>query len=268
MDEILEKYKQQLLARGISLNYFYRMRIFLSFLANKKLEYNSINQENVVQFLNEGKYNEQSKNSFINAGRDFYKFLGQENNEWTKLKLMKVEYKIPEYLTEQELEKGISYLITYHSKKITPDKYRALIHFIFYTGARKEEVLNLHRTDFDFEKGSVKLFGKGKKERWAYYPDRIGKEIQDFFSSEAEVNNAFSISLGKIYYYIKKMGKYLNKNIYPHLLRHSACRQMLRKGIQLPEVSKILGHTSLQTTLRYAELNEEERREDYRKKMK
>jgi integrase/recombinase XerD len=268
MNEILEKYKQQLLARGLSLNYFYRMRIFLNFLDKKNLQYNSITQENVVQFLNEGKYNEQSKNSFINAGRDFYKFLGQENNEWTKLKLMKTEYKIPDYLSEQEIEKGISYLITYYSKKIYPNKFRALIHFFFYTGARKEEVLNLKRTDFDFEKGSVKLFGKGKKERKSYYPDRVGKEIQECFASEPEVSNAFNISIGKINYYIKKMGKHLNKNVFPHLLRHSGAREMLRKGIQLPEVSKILGHTSLQTTLRYAELNEEERREDYRKKMK
>jgi site-specific recombinase XerD len=268
MNEILERYKQYLTAKSQSLNYYFRMRVFLNFLESKKLDYNNLTQDMIVDFLNTQKYNEQSKNAFINAGRSFYQFLGKEDNDWVKLKLVKVEYNIPEYLTEDEIEKGIAYLITYHSKRITPAKLRAIVHFIFYSGARKEEVVNLKRADFDFKDGKIKLYGKGKKERCAYFPERIGKEFQEYFDSEPEVDNAFNVKAGKIYYYIKLIGKYLGRNVYPHLIRHSGARQMLRKGIPISAISGILGHSDIKTTMRYIDMNEEERRNIYKEKMK
>ena len=273
MNEILDKYKSYLTAKSQSLNYYFRMRVFLNFLESKKMDYNNLTQDMIIDFFNSEnkkkiKYNEQSKNSFINAGRSFYEFLGKEENEWKKMKLMKIETNIPEYLTSDELEKGISYLVTYHSKRVTPMKLRALIHFIFYSGARKEETVNLHRADFDFTDNKVKMFGKGKKERYTYFPDRIGKEIQEYFESEQEVDNAFNIKAGIITYYIKLIGKYLGRNVYPHLIRHSAGREMSRKGIPLSAISRILGHSNITTTMRYIDMNEEERRNIYKEKMK
>ena len=272
MNDLLQKYKEFLEARQASKNYYNIMRIWLGFLEAKGIKYNEFTQQNITDFFVEhSKYKETSRNQFIKSGRNFYTAFLQipkEQNQWYKIKLIKVEYKIPDYLSEKEIEQGIAYLITYHSRTMQPCKIRALFHFMFYSAPRKQEVLNLKRTDFNIEEGWVKLYGKGKKERYSYYPNRVAKEIKEYFDSEVETKNAFNISLMEINYYPKLMGKYLGKNVYCHLIRHSSCREMLRKGIPIAVASKILGHTRVTTTIRYADENEEGRRNIYKDKIK
>ena len=77
------------------------------------------------------------------------------------------------------------------------------------------------------------------------------KEIQDFFNSEPEKDNAFNVSLGQLNYMPKILGKFLGKNMYMHLFRHSGARNMSANGIELPILQKILGHASIQTTMIY-----------------
>ena len=256
--KILNDYKNFLIARGLSLNYLNIMRIFLAYLSEKKIEAQNITQETITNFFNNNStYSISTKNQFIKAGRNFYLFLGIENNEWTKIKLMRTERKIPNYLTEEELEKGIAFLITYHSKRMTPIKIRALLHFLFFTGSRKQEVLILKRENFNFTNNSVKVYGKNKKERMIFYSPKIGKEIQKYFESEPEKNNAFNITLGKLHYIVKLMGKYLNKHIYLHLLRHSYARNLVEQGVSLGVISRQLGHSSILTTQIYASPDDE-----------
>jgi site-specific recombinase XerD len=267
MEDILNKYKEFLIARSLSLNYHNIMRIFLFYLKDKKIEPENITQKTITDFFNSNSsYSISTKNQFIKAGRNFYSFIGIENNEWTKIKLMKTERKIPDYLTEEEIERAISFIITYHSKRMTPIKIRALLHFLFYSGVRKNEILILKRNDFNFEDNTAKVYGKGKKQRIICFPKNISKEIQDYFSSEPEINNCFNVSLGILNYLPKLISKHLNKKVYPHLFRHSFARNLIyNKGVDINTVSKLLGHSSISTTLIYINPDEKAIKDNYKK---
>jgi integrase/recombinase XerD len=252
IQEQLIKYKEYLVARSLSINYHNVIRIWLNYLQTKGLE--TFTQETITQFFTENNYKDNSKSQFIRAGRNYYgEFLQipKDQSEWHKIKLIKVESKTPDCITEEELDKGIANMITHNHRLMNSTKLKAFLHFLFFSGVRKQEALNLHRKDFDFENCTAKVLGKFDKERTIYYPKVTAKEIQDFFASEPERNNAFNITLGQLNYMPKILGKVLGKNVYMHLFRHSGARNMSANGIELPILQKILGHASIQTTMIY-----------------
>ena len=260
----LNAYLEFLTARGLSKNYYNAMKIFLEYLQDRPLS-----QEEITKFFLENEYGEESRNLFIKAGRNYSIFLGQTETEWHKIKLLKCKRKIPDYLSEKELGQAIAYLITYHGRMITSAKADCLLSFLFYSGARKNEMLELKRSDFDLEECVAKVYGKGKKERLIYFPKKVSDKLIAYFESEKEVKGAFNLSLYDVNYLIKALKKHFtDKNITVHLFRHSGAREMLRKGIPIAVVSKILGHASLATTMIYADENEEGRRNIYKEKMK
>lgn len=250
---LLEKYKTYLEARKKSKNYYNIIKLFLDYLANTNINYDDISQETITNFfkINET-YSINTRNQFIKAGRNFDIFLEKKESEWTKIKLMKTEKSIPKYLTPEDIENGKKYLKSYHSNIYPIPKIEALIDFMYYSGCRKAELLKLKREDFDVNEQTAKVYGKGKIERIVCYPEKVKKELEIYFTSEAEENNAFNITLGQIHYLMKLMGKYLNKNVYAHLLRHSFAKNLLyNKGVDINTVSKLLGHSSLTTTMIY-----------------
>jgi integrase/recombinase XerC len=265
--EVLEKYKANLKARSLSINYYNRMKVFLNYLETQKLDYQNITQEIVVNFLNDKDYNEKSKNTTINAGRDFYKFLGQEINEWHKFKLCKVAYKIPDFLTVEDVEEAKQYLKTYHSEQHSIYKIDALFSFLFATGARKSELLTLKREAVDLTNNRAKVDGKGRRQRYVYFDNNTKKAIAKYFETEAQEINCFNITESQLLYMVKLLANHFKKKIYVHLFRHSSARNMIMKDIDVQLVSKILGHASLTTTMRYTEPNEAMIAEKYKEKM-
>jgi len=268
-EKLIEQYRAYLLARSQSLNYINVMRTFLNFLEENKLEPMDITQETLTVFFTKNeRYSISTRNQFIKGGRSFYDFLGLHDSAWHRMKLMQVAYRIPDFLTVQDVEEAKKYLKTYHSKKYTIAKIEALISFLFATGVRKAELLNLKRADIDIENNKAKVFGKGKRERYIYFDNKTKAELIDYFSAEEEKTNAFNLTLGKINYIPKLLSKYLGKKVYLHLFRHSSARNMIMKDVPINIVQKILGHSSLQTTMRYTEPNEKMIADKYKEKMR
>ena len=269
----LEKYKQYLQARGMSVNYHNAMRIFLGYLETHNLLYDDLSQIIITDFFNQPdkNYSIQSRNMTIKAGRNYDLFLEKPDSQWRKIKLLKSERRIPNYLSENDLGKAISYLITYHNKLISSIKANAIFYILFYTGIRKGELLNLKRNDFNFEENSLKVWGqKTKEERVVYFPVKLNVILQEYFKSEPKESiNAFNISLYDLTYLTKKLKScFPQKKISIHVWRHSSARYMIEKGIPLGIVSKLLGHKSLQTTLLYTDPDQEQIKRVYGDKIK
>ena len=273
---ILDDFKVYLETRSLSKNYYNIMRIFLSDLAQNDLlddflnDYNILSQEMITNFFNRHQsYSISTKNQFIKANRMFFKFVGIEDNEWKKIPLMKVERRIPHYLTEQELGEAISYLITYHGNIISSIKAEAILSTLFYTGIRKGEFLNLSRKDFNLEEKSLRVYGKKtREERIVYFPDKLVKILKDYFESEKIESNAFNIHGHDLKYIAQLLSKHMNKKLTTHSWRHSSARHMIEKGIPIGIVSKLLGHRSLQTTLIYTDPDAEQIKRIYKDKIK
>jgi len=250
----LEKYKDYLIARGQSINYYTTIRVLLKYCEANNIDDAKITQEQITNlFLSDANYSNSSKNQFIKAGRHYARFLGQETSVWHQMKLLAVERRIPNYLTEQDLEGAKNSLITYHSDLMQIPKIRALLDFLFYSGARKSELLNLKRKDIDIKERIAKVYGKGQKERIIYFPESVAKTLKIYFACEEEGINAFNITVHQLTYMMRLMTKATGRKIYTHLWRHSGARYMIRKGIPIGVVSKILGHSSLNTTIIYTD---------------
>jgi integrase/recombinase XerD len=266
--ENLQKYREYLDARNRSINYGNTMKLWLEYMEEKKIDI--ITQEVITEFFNTTNYSASSRNQFIKAGRDYYSNFLQipkEQNEWYKLKLLAVAYKIPDFLTPKDIEEAKKILRTYYIHKCSTPKIEALIDFLFATGCRKAELLNLKRADIDLENNKAKVFGKGKKERYVYFNLKTKREIEAYYKTEPEYTNAFNISLGKLSYIVKLLTEHLGKKVYLHLIRHSSARNMIMKDVPLLMVSKILGHSSISTTMRYCEPDEKMINDKYKEKM-
>jgi site-specific recombinase XerD len=85
--------------------------------------------------------------------------------------------------------------------------------------------------------------------------------------SENEETNAFNISGAQLIYMTKLLSKYLGKKVYLHLFRHSFAHRGMQRGIDLRIMSKILGHSSITTTMIYVNPSEEEIKDMYKSKM-
>ena len=134
------------------------------------------------------------------------------------------------------------------------NKTRSLIKFLFVTGCRVSEAVNLKIKDIQPLNGlcKIRIVGKGSKERFVSAPEALIREVQrvypgDTFLFESESGNP--LHRVNVTNQIKKVGRKIGLEISAHSLRHSRATDMLlNKGISLKAVSKHLGHSSVAVT--------------------
>lgn len=137
-------------------------------------------------------------------------------------------------------------------------KHRLVLMFLYYTGIRLNEVVNLKWEDIDFNRGTIHLkTAKGEKERVIFFHQKLKKFIE-YFNVRGE-GYVFVSNLGKKYdkrtiqlivrSAAKKTG--IGKRVTPHTLRHSFATHLLEAGADIRHIQKLLGHSNLQTTQIY-----------------
>jgi len=140
----------------------------------------------------------------------------------------------------------------------------ALVLMAFYTGARASEICNVRLQDIDWKERSVRLFGKGGKERWVGMPGPLVRALRDYRASRpkpASETEAFFLAdtgtplnkdtLGRRF---RRAGKWAGVIFAPHDARRTAITWMLtQKHLPVTIVRDAVGHSSLATTNRYAQ---------------
>jgi len=262
--ENLEKFTKYLDFKDYSKIYIGIIKNYIEYCYNNKINYLEITVETIHTFLlytkNKGLVNG-TLNNYIKALRCFYKFLleYQKVEEITvniinSITLLPVERKIQDFFSKEELEEIVEMgqSFCYH---VDPYKLKALIWFLFYTGIRKNELLNIKRQDIDLKECSaiIRVPTKSKKERVVIFPRKLSKILQDYFSIEEEDKNAFNITIGILQHLVKQLKDFSpeHKNFTLHNLRHSFANMLAKNGIDIRVAQKLLGHQSLQSTLIY-----------------
>jgi integrase len=242
----LTTFKNYLLANGhSSLNHYYNINKILSQL--KELDENSIN-EFIAQKKKEG-LSIGTINNYIKSLKAYFKFI-----KWDiRLpKYSKPIFKIPEFITLEYLEKEIMpYMLELFGKKALRTK--VMLYFMFYTGLRKGEVEQLRRKNFNFREKEVKVFiPKTKEERLIPLNKRMSDMLENYFDLEKEEGNAFNLNIGEIERIFNAIQvNFKEVHFHPHIMRGSFAMNLQRNDFSTREIQKLLGHKSIQSTLRY-----------------
>jgi len=269
MLEQLQKYKEYCFNLKKSLVYYDILKPFFTYLKDNQIEFQIITKDEIGIYVKNKDYKTQSINTLFNAIRSFCKYQNITEHAIYQMKTLEPEKRQPKYITYDELLNAIKYYATYNNRGMSAMKCSVLLKFLFMTGLRKSELLNLKREEIDLTNCVIKVYGiKDKEERLVYFPDTLIKELTDYFNSELQESNAFNITKTELWWLTKKISKHLGKNISPHTLRHSfATYLMNKKNVSPAIVQRIMGHSSIETTMIYANPDDKMAQEEYRKKV-
>ncbi|MGM0441376.1 MAG: site-specific tyrosine recombinase/integron integrase [Elusimicrobiota bacterium] len=175
----------------------------------------------------------------------------------------------PEVLTKKEMATLLNSVCGKGKLKI---RNRAILEFLYSTGCRVAELVNLNMSDIDLLGGTAKVTGKGDRERIVPLGSKAVKHVHRYIGVRSTGPQAVFItksgnrlSARSVRRIVKKSAAMagINKNIGPHTLRHSFATHMLEEGCNLRTVQELLGHRRLQTTQRYTHLTRKRLKEVY-----
>lgn len=142
----------------------------------------------------------------------------------------------------------------------------ALIDILASTGMRVGELVKLDRGDIDFQNRECIVLGKGNKQRIAYFDARTKIHLQNYLESRTDDNSALFVSLQRPYerlqisgveIRLRELGRKLNiDKVHPHKFRRTLATMAIDKGMPIEQVQQLLGHQSVDTTLQYAMVNQ------------
>ena len=187
------------------------------------------------------------------AVRSFLKYLGH-NIDYP---LPKRPARLPKYLTREELARLIN---------ACQDDYEKLVIGLLMTGVRVSELVAIKVSDINIEGRSVKVIGKGNKERVVFFADWLVPLLKRYLrqnNSEwlfpSETNPDQHIHYVTIERTLQRIAKRagINKHVTPHMLRHTFATLSLASGLDIREIQELLGHSSLSSTQIYTHVDPE-----------
>lgn len=151
----------------------------------------------------------------------------------------------------------------------------AIIDFLYSTGVRVGELVNLNVSDINFEERECIVYGKGNKERRVYFDARSKIHLQEYLKTRTDKNEALFVTLDNPYERLKisgveirlrMLGRKLNiEKIHPHKFRRSMATKAIDKGMPIEQVQRLLGHQQIDTTMHYAMVNQNNVKNSHRK---
>ena len=284
--EIIEGYQNYLLTKkylsdNSVCSYVLDIYKYLAFL-EKHGERNciSIKREdiyNYLEYLDEEKYSIYSVVRKISSIKSFHEYLMGEyhiDDVTDGLERPKFYQKLPNVLSIEEVE----LLLDISLNNAYDYRNKAMLELMYATGIRVSELVNLKINDVDLENSIIRMFGKGDKERIVpfgevahHYLSIYLEEYRDSLKKKRLCDNVFLNNHGNgmtrqgFFKILKNISKEkgIDKNITPHVLRHSFATHLLNNGADLRSIQMMLGHSNLSTTQIYTNVNNDTLRENY-----
>ena len=254
-------------------NYLRDVECLSSFVADKDLT--TLTTEDLKHFITYAGEMELAAATLarmLSGIKSFYSFMELEGlievNPTLLLAAPKVSRKIPDTLSVSEVE---ALLQTFDLSSAEGQRNRAIAETMYGSGLRVSELLDLKISGLYLEAGYIRITGKGNKERLVPVGDSAARHIQVYKEHirvhktvhPQHTDTLFLNKRGKglsrvmIFYIIKEAARRagIEKNIYPHTLRHSFATHLVEGGANLRAVQEMLGHASITTTEIYTHLD-------------
>ena len=228
-----------------------------------------------LAYLKQAQYSAKTLNRHLSSLRGFYKWMQREKLIATDPALALSNPRAPRNLPHTMTDSDVNRLLeSCDSSTAVGLRDRAFLEFLYATGARISEVATLKLEQIDLHNGTVRLCGKGSKERivplyesaieWLkkylrssrptlLLKDKTGRTHSALFIS-VRGNDMSADSLRKVFSsYLAAAG--LDSSLSPHAMRHTYATELLGGGADLRIVQELLGHESLSTTQVYTHLS-------------
>lgn len=155
----------------------------------------------------------------------------------------------------------------------TNSRDKAIVCFLASTGARISEVCALNRDSVDMRRRECTVLGKGNKERTVYIDTVTAMVLERYLNERTDESEALFAGRGTDRMEpdgIRRMLKRLEErsgvqNIHPHRFRRTLATSLLRRGMQLVDVSRILGHNKLDVTMTYISIEQDDVKNNYQR---
>ena len=228
-------------------------------------------------------YKQKTVKRKIASVKAFFRYLEEEEiielNPFHKIKTkFKEEITLPKIIPRNMIEKLLRHLYEIVEQEGGMDKYVlrdiVVIETLFATGLRISELCNLQDNAFDISEGILCIKGKGRKERYLQIGNeevlKVIKKYRDEFSDKINTHGYFFVNKRgeplseqsarrMLHKYAQKLWN--DKNITPHMFRHSFATYLMEEDVNIRYIQKLLGHSSITTTQIYTYVAMERERE-------
>lgn len=214
-------------------------------------------QDYLLFLQREKKHAPSTVNLSMNAMKTFYRLMAPDKNAMDGLRNMKEPRRLPVVLSLSEVQRMISVLRNL--------KHRAIVMLLYSAGLRLNECISLRPIHIESSRMKVRVEqGKGKKDRYTILSESTLETLREYFKSFKPKQWLFEGRDAK-QYGCRSVGKIVSnaarkagieKAVSPHTLRHSFATHLLEAGVALPVIQKLLGHSSIKTTMIYLHVTE------------
>lgn len=263
-------------------NYKHDIVEYLEYLSSENLNYKDIEYSDIRFYLMYLKDTKNDNNTSINRKlsslRGFYKYLANENivktNVFSLVNGPKKSKKLPRYFEYNELEELFNVPDT---RTPLGQRDSLILEMLYATGVRVGELVNIKVSDIDLGRRNIIILGKGNKERFVTYGEYCEDILKTYLNNGRVIlnikqsdylflnNNGGTLTDRGVRFILDKLihKTSINKNISPHMIRHSFATHLLNEGCDLLTVQKLLGHESIKATQIYTHVTTDRLKEVY-----
>lgn len=260
------------------------VELFRKFLAGEggleEAELGPAQARSLVGFLSRRGLSSRSINRVLSALRGYYRFQGRQiegrapaANPFGAIRSLKAPARLPSFLLEQEMEQ----VVNRPAGDFWQMRDRLILELLYATGCRVSELAGMDLMALDLKGRSIRVCGKGGKERVVFFGASAGEVLRDYLLARRGVPLADERALlvnrrgeritvrgiqGIVDKALRSSG--LAKPASPHTFRHSFATHLLSRGRDIRLVQELLGHSRLSTTQVYTHLDIERLAEEYR----
>ena len=260
-------------------NYERDIKKFEVYSKEFSIDYKKLSKENIFDFHSDlsSSIGPRSFSRILSSLRTFYKYLFSQNivndlvlNSVQTYPSPKFKKSIPSFLSQEKIYEVLDKIDLSDKHELIKVRDKAIIMLFFTSGLRLEEMTSLVLGDIDLDNNSIKVLGKGEKERYSNF-DKFTKEliikylakIKKYPLLKSNINNNLfvdkdnnSLSRNNIQYIVMNNLKELSLSSYgPHTLRHSFATHLLNKGVGISAIQSLLGHAKLSSTQIYTHVS-------------
>ena len=278
-DQITSRFKRYLLLeKGLASNtieaYMTDLQKLMFFCETRQISPLHVGRDHLEELLAtlyEDARSPRSTARTISGLKAFFRFLQLEqyrdDNPAELLESPKIGLKLPVVLSVEEID---SILAAIDLSTAEGTRNSAIIETLYSCGLRISELTGLRFSDFFPEEGFIRVEGKGSKQRLVPISDVAIQKIRDWLSYRREIvikkgsedilfvsGRGKSISRITVFHFIKQYAEAagLQKNISPHVFRHSFATHLLERGANIRVIQEMLGHEKITTTEIYTHID-------------